>query len=75
MGVPTYPQWTPNHCQQQPQVAEHEEDTEEDKVAGHTHESWQIREVEQQVSGKGAVILVVTFTVHKKQNKTSAYTF
>lgn len=62
MGVPSCLQWGPKHWQQHPQVAEHEDDTEEDKVAGHTHESWQKREVEQQVPGKRATKSVVIFT-------------
>lgn len=42
--------WSPIHSQQQPHVAEDEEQTEEDEVTGHTHQGWEEREVEQQVS-------------------------
>ena len=38
-GVSSHLPWTPFDFQQQPHVADEEEQTEEDEVAGHTHHS------------------------------------
>ncbi len=72
MGLSSHLHWTPAHSQQQPQVAEDEEETEEDEVAGHTHQGWQEREVEQQVPGEGGNIRY-RFRSHEVLKKASVF--
>lgn len=49
------------NSQQQPHVAEDQDDTEEDEVAGHAHQGWQEREVEQQVSDREGKTVIIAF--------------